>query len=139
MISPKTSFIEYLVRKHNLNIEHERQLWKSSNIDSDYVNQLFDIAYLEFGMTNHDLISSSRKADVIAVRHYMIYLLHQTGFLTLISIAKKFGSRDHATIIHAKNKIADLLQIKDARTISTKQRFDKHLNSITDATQTEIV
>jgi chromosomal replication initiation ATPase DnaA len=67
----------------------------------------------------------------------MIYLLHQTGFLTLISIAKKFGSRDHATIIHAKNKIADLLQIKDARTISTKARFDKHLNSITDAEKTE--
>jgi chromosomal replication initiation ATPase DnaA len=48
----------------------------------------------------------------------------------LISIAKKFGSRDHATIIHAKNKIADLLQVNDARTISTKQRFDKYLNTI---------
>jgi chromosomal replication initiation ATPase DnaA len=133
MTKQKTSFIEYLVRKHNLNIDHERHLWKSSNIDSDYVNQLFDIAYLEFGMTNHDLISSSRKADVIAVRHYMIYLLHQTGFLTLVAIANKFGSRDHATIIHAKNKIADLLQVNDARTISTKQRFDKYLNTITDA------
>jgi chromosomal replication initiation ATPase DnaA len=133
MTSPKTSFIEYLVRKHNLNIEHERQLWKSSNIDSDYVNQLFDIAYLEFGMTNHDLISSSRKADVIAVRHYMIYLLHQTGFLTLVSIAKKFGSRDHSTILYSKNRIADLLEIKDPRTIGTKARFDKHLNTITDA------
>jgi chromosomal replication initiation ATPase DnaA len=130
MTKQKTSFIEYLVRKHNLNIDHERHLWKSSNIDSDYVNQLFDIAYLEFGMTNHDLISSSRKADVIAVRHYMIYLLHQTGFLTLVAIANKFGSRDHATIIHAKNKIADLLQVNDARTISTKQRFDKYLNTI---------
>jgi chromosomal replication initiation ATPase DnaA len=67
----------------------------------------------------------------------MIYLLHQTGFLTLISIAKKFGSRDHATIIHAKNKIADLLQVNDARTISTKQRFDKYLNTITDAKKEE--
>jgi chromosomal replication initiation ATPase DnaA len=137
MTKQKTSFIEYLVRKHNLNIDHERHLWKSSNIDSDYVNQLFDIAYLEFGMTNHDLISSSRKADVIAVRHYMIYLLHQTGFLTLVAIANKFGSRDHATIIHAKNKIADLLQVNDARTISTKQRFDKYLNTITDAKKEE--
>jgi chromosomal replication initiation ATPase DnaA len=69
----------------------------------------------------------------------MIYLLHQTGFLTLVAIAKKFGNRNHASIIHAKNRIEDLLKIKDARTISTKARFDKHLNTITNAEKTEIV
>jgi chromosomal replication initiation ATPase DnaA len=130
MTTQKKAFIEWLSAKYSINFKEELRIWKTETVDTDYVNELFDIALMEFGLTRHQLESANRKADIIAVRHYMIYLLHQTGFLTLIAIAKKFGSRDHATIIHAKNKIADLLEINDARTISTKQRFDKHLNTI---------
>jgi hypothetical protein len=35
--------------------------------------------------------------------------------------------------LYAKNKIADRLQIKDKQTLGIAERFDKYLNTITDA------
>jgi chromosomal replication initiation ATPase DnaA len=135
MTTQKKAFIEWLSAKYSINFKEELRIWKTETVDTDYVNELFDIALMEFGLTRHQLESANRKADIIAVRHYMMYLLADKGWFSLLAISRKFGSRDHSTVIHAKNKIADLLQVNDARTISTKQRFDKYLNTITDATQ----
>ena len=130
MTAQKKAFIEWLCAKYAINIKEELRIWKIETIDTDFVNELFDIALMEFGLTRHQLESGNRKADIIAVRHYMMYLLAQKGWFSLLAISRKIGSRDHSTVIHEKNKIADLLEIKDARTISTKQRFDKYLNTI---------
>ena len=130
MTAQKKAFIEWLSAKYSINIKEELRIWKIETIDTDFVNELFDIALMEFGLTRHQLESANRKADIIAVRHYMMYLLAHKGWFSLVAISRKFGSRDHSTVIHAKNKISDLLEIKDPRTLSTKERFDKYLNTI---------
>lgn len=132
MTTAKKAFIEWLANKHNLNIKEELRIWKMETIDTDYVNELFDIALMEFGLTRHQLESGNRKADVVAVRHFMMYLLCEKGWFSLMAISKKFGSRDHSTTIHARDKIANLLQVKDSMTVSTRDRFNKYLNTLTD-------
>ena len=137
MTKQKKAFIEWLSAKYSINFKEELRIWKTETVDTDYVNELFDIALMEFGLTKAKLASSCRKHDIVMVRHYIIYLIHQKEVMTLIEISKHFGSRDHTTILYAKNKIADRLQIKDKQTLGIAERFDKYLNTITDAEKEE--
>jgi chromosomal replication initiation ATPase DnaA len=59
-----------------------------------------------------------------------MYLLCETNCFTLKKIGTYFGFADHSTIVNARDNIRNFLNVNDARTISTKQRFDKHLNTI---------
>jgi chromosomal replication initiation ATPase DnaA len=130
MTTQKKAFIEWLSAKYSINFKEELRIWKTETVDTDYVNELFDIALMEFGFTKQMLISKTRKAEVIAIKHYMMYLLCETNCFTLKKIGTYFGFADHSTIVNARDNIRNFLNVNDSRTISTKQRFDKHLNTI---------
>jgi chromosomal replication initiator protein len=57
-----------------------------------------------------DLISSSRKKDVLLPRQIAMYFLRELATISLDSIGKTFGNRDHSTVIHAIEKVRFLSQ-----------------------------
>ena len=62
-------------------------------------------------------------------RQVCIYLITEMVPLPLTSIGEYFGGRDHTTIMHARDKIAELVQKNDSATISAiKDIRDKLLN-----------
>lgn len=60
-------------------------------------------------ITISNLQSSSRKADLVLVRHWIAYSLKEKFKLSYPAIGEKLN-RDHTTIIHAHNRIRDLIK-----------------------------
>lgn len=65
-----------------------------------------------FGISIEDLNSKSRKRQVAMARQIAMYLSHQKTNTPLKTIGKKFGGRDHSTVIHA-NRAVKAKQAKD--------------------------
>jgi chromosomal replication initiation ATPase DnaA len=70
-----------------------------------------------YGITRVDLISSRRTANLIMPRHIAMYLAKTLTLCSLPEIGRRFGGRDHTTIISAIRKIDDL-KLSDGRVAS---------------------
>jgi chromosomal replication initiator protein len=68
------------------------------------------LAASEFGVTVEALKSKSRTQKVAFPRQIAIYLTRELTGVPLVEIGKRFGGRDHTTILHAYGKIAKLVQ-----------------------------
>ncbi len=67
-----------------------------------------------FSLTVEDLCSPSRSRQLVTARQIAMYLTRELTDLSLPRIGKAFGGRDHTTVMHAKSKIADLMQERRA-------------------------
>ena len=54
-----------------------------------------------YGVTEEDLKSTKRNADIIAARHCAIYLVRETTNLSQKAIAKLFNKKDHTTVMNS--------------------------------------
>ena len=62
-----------------------------------------------FSITVDDLISKRRTKAVVRPRHIAMYLAKTMTTRSLPDIGRRFGGRDHSTVIHAVNKITETL------------------------------
>ncbi len=63
-----------------------------------------------FSLTVEELCSPSRSRQLVTARQIAMYLTRELTELSLPRIGKAFGGRDHTTVMHAKSKIAGLMQ-----------------------------
>ncbi len=70
------------------------------------------IALKMSGLTIKELSGRTRKAEVVAYRNAIMYLLFKECRHTTTS-AGEFVGRDHATCIHAINRVNDTLRFND--------------------------
>jgi chromosomal replication initiator protein len=68
-----------------------------------------------FGISLQELTGDRRTASVVYPRQVAMYLCRELTDSSLPKIGKKFGGRDHTTVIHATSKIAKL--IKEDRSV----------------------
>lgn len=83
-----------------------QEQYSPSEIKMDDILRLIEH---NFGITRTELISKSRKSRVAWARQVAMYLARLYTALPLEVIGKTF-SRDHATVIHAFQKVNDTLQ-----------------------------
>lgn len=67
-----------------------------------------------FNISKEDMISSRRTAQVVRPRQIAIYLAKTLTLRSLPEIGRRFGGRDHTTILHAVRKIEALLLVDTA-------------------------
>lgn len=67
-----------------------------------------------FNLSSQDIIGKKRTKNIVEPRMIAIYLITELLDLPLVRIGQIFGGRDHTTIIHARNKIAEDVK-NDAR------------------------
>jgi chromosomal replication initiator protein len=63
-----------------------------------------------FGLQVEQLQSKSRTRDLVHARQVGMYVCRELTDLSYPQIGKEFGGRDHTTVIHAYDKIANLMQ-----------------------------
>ncbi|MFP4634540.1 MAG: chromosomal replication initiator protein DnaA [Nitriliruptoraceae bacterium] len=63
-----------------------------------------------FSLSVEELCSSSRNRPLVTARQIAMYLARELTEMSLPRIGKAFGGRDHTTVMHAKSKIASLMQ-----------------------------
>jgi chromosomal replication initiator protein len=75
----------------------------------------------EFGISVEAMRSKSRTAKVTFPRQIAIYLAREMTGMPLVEIGKRFGGRDHSTVLHAYGKIAGMAR-QDS---SLQERLEK--------------
>lgn len=66
-----------------------------------------------YGVTPADICSKRRTQSVVRPRHVAMYLAKTMTTRSLPDIGRRFGGRDHSTVIHAVNKVTALLEAGD--------------------------
>lgn len=108
-----------LLKRDHISVEEAQDLLQ--DFFPTITNKQIDIALIQnevehfFGITHEDMISSKRSKGITSPRHIAIYLSRYMTEESLESIGKKFGGRDHTTIMHSVNKIER--DQKDNRTL----------------------
>jgi chromosomal replication initiator protein len=74
------------------------------------VERIQDIVVERFGISMQELTGDRRSQAIVYPRQVAMYLCRELTDSSLPKIGKKFGGRDHTTVIHATSKIAKLIQ-----------------------------
>ncbi len=68
---------------------------------------------LRFNVKVTDMVSKRRNKAIVTPRHVAMYLAKTMTTRSLPDIGRRFGGRDHSTVIHAVNKVTALLESGD--------------------------
>jgi chromosomal replication initiator protein len=63
-----------------------------------------------FGVTVQNLVGPDRRQEIVLPRQIAMYLLRVEANCSLPKIGEAFGGRDHTTVMHACQKVTDLLE-----------------------------
>ena len=79
-----------------------------------------------YNVTNQELNSDSRKSNIAYARQMLMYILRNDYNIPLQQIGDNLGSRDHSTVGHGVDKIAEMIK-KDALTKSDYEKISKKI------------
>jgi chromosomal replication initiator protein len=74
------------------------------------VERIQETVVERFGISLQELTGDRRSQSIVYPRQVAMYLCRELTDSSLPKIGKKFGGRDHTTVIHATSKIAKLIQ-----------------------------
>jgi chromosomal replication initiator protein len=82
------------------------------------VEEIIAATSASFGVSTADLCGPSRKQPLARARQVAMYLCRELTDLSLPKIGREFGGRDHTTVLHALDKVKQIMQ-------SEKRIFDQ--------------
>jgi len=77
------------------------------------VDEIQKAVATHFGVTTTDICSKRRTQSVVRPRHVAMYLAKVLTTRSLPDIGRRFGGRDHSTVIHAVNKMIAMIESGD--------------------------
>lgn len=92
------------------------------------VDMLATIICNACGVTWEEVISERRKAPIIIARHLFCYFAFFTLKKTLWDIAKIIQREDHSTIVHARDKVANMISTKDDLYMPLIEEVENQIN-----------
>jgi chromosomal replication initiator protein len=87
-----------------------KDVFPQGEIPEISVEQIQETVVERFGMSMQELTGDRRSQSIVYPRQVAMYLCRELTDSSLPKIGKKFGGRDHTTVIHATSKIAKLIQ-----------------------------
>ena len=112
-ILSKVFFFATLLGKKSATLEEAYEAMKENmdeikeGLSPDLV---IDTVCKYFNISKNDIVGKKKNKEIVEPRMICIYLICELLDLPLVAIGKKFGDRDHTTIMHARDKITE--QIK---------------------------
>ncbi len=82
----------------------------------------------QFGVSEQELLSSTRTARVAQPRQLAMYLARELTSESLPAIGRRFGGRDHTTVLHAWRRIEERIAT-DASTREAVHKLRTHLEN----------
>lgn len=90
--------------------EHEmRDLVRPQDPKRVKIEDIQRIVARQYNVSRADLLSSRRTANVVLPRQVAMYLAKTLTLRSLPEIGRRFGGRDHTTVLHAVRKIEGLV------------------------------
>ena len=81
------------------------------------VDKIMDTVCKYYNVKKADLVGKKKNKEIVDPRQICIYLITELMDIPLMTIGNAFGGRDHTTIMHARDKIAQ--NIKTNRSLKT--------------------
>jgi len=97
------------------------------------LSEIISLVEHNYGVSREDLASKSRKTAVSWARQVAMYLARKHTLLSLEEIGKNFG-RDHATVIHAFQKVSETMETQPTKKYEVeflKQKLESHAPCVT--------
>ncbi len=83
------------------------------------IEDILRVVIRNYGVSKQDLLSQRRHRSVVVPRQIAMYLAKQLTSRSLPEIGRRFGNRDHTTVLHAVRKIeADIAEDPRLRRIA---------------------
>lgn len=82
---------------------------KLTTEQSQIVDKVFEVVEERTGICKEEILSKTRKGEVVFARHFMCWYLNGKGF-HLKLIAKAVGLQDHSSVIHARGCIKNYIE-----------------------------
>lgn len=86
-----------------------RHLVKSGDPKRVRIEDIQKIVARQFNVARNDLLSNRRTRQIVRPRQIAMYLAKMMTPRSLPEIGRRFGGRDHTTVLHAVRKIEDLI------------------------------
>lgn len=92
------------------------------------IEDILKVVSRHYGVTRSDLLSQRRHRSVVWPRQIGMFLAKQLTARSLPEIGRRFGNRDHTTVLHAIRKIEGVLD-SNPRVRDEIEELKKHLNN----------
>lgn len=97
-----------------------RDLMSSAEPRRIKIDDILKMITKHFGVNRSDLLSSRRNRSIVRPRQIGMYLAKNLTSRSLPEIGRRFGNRDHTTVLHAIRKVEELM----ADDLSLKEEID---------------
>ncbi len=87
-----------------------RDLVRPSDIQRIKIDDILKVVGRHFNVPKSDLLSPRRARSIVRPRQIGMYLAKTLTTRSLPEIGRRFGGRDHSTVLHAVRKIEELMQ-----------------------------
>ena len=85
-----------------------RDLVRTQDLKRVMIDDIQKLVASHFNVSRADILSSRRTFNVVRPRQIAMYLSKTLTLRSLPEIGRRFGGRDHTTVLHAVRKIEDL-------------------------------
>lgn len=112
----KTILLSSLLGKSRISIDEAKEALSSKIKESKEIltpNLIIEKVAKYYHIDKESILGKKRTKEIVDARHMSIYLIYELMNLPMITIGKEIFDRDHTSIMHAKNKIADLYANND--------------------------
>jgi len=112
-ILEKVCFYAGLLGKHTASMDDLKDALKdhvSSNKLSLTSDHIIDCVCKYFSVEKDDLLGKKRNKEIVEPRQICMYVMCEMLDLPLTSVGEIFGKKDHTTVIHARDKVSELIK-----------------------------
>jgi ATPase involved in DNA replication initiation len=82
------------------------------------IDRIVDSVCTYYNIDKVALTGKKKNKEIVEPRQICIYLITEMLSLPLVSIGQYFGGRDHTTIMHARDKVAEMVKVPGSKTAS---------------------
>lgn len=109
----KVCFYAGLLGKHTATKDELQEALKdhvSSNKLSLTSDRIIDCVVKYFSISKEDLLGKKKNKEIVEPRQICMYVMCELLDLPLTSVGEIFGKKDHTTVMHARDKINELVK-----------------------------
>ncbi len=85
----------------------------TENKESITTSRIIDTVCSFYNVKKQDVLSKKRNKELVEPRQMCAYLMTELMSIPLVTIGQALGGKNYATIIHSRDKIAELIKIND--------------------------
>ena len=94
----------------SLAMEALKQAVNSENKEVMTTTNIINTVCQFYNIPKSELLGKKKNKELVEPRQICIYLINELMSVPLVTIGQAVGGRDHTTVMHARDKIAELVQ-----------------------------